>query len=102
MLYGIVYEVYYIDKLGELQARYIKPTNGYHEEDSTGEITQFIHVYRLKEYSESLMMYEMITYIDLYSVDKIETYRLYNGTYTLMEEKPHYFGEIPVGIANIS
>lgn len=100
--YGLVYEVHFIDKRGELQARYIKPTEGYHEEDNQGELTAFIHVYKVKEYYEETESYEVVTYIDNYLSDKIETYKYYNGEYKLIDETEHYFGEIPVGLAKIS
>ena len=99
VLFGIVYEVTYIDKFDDLQVKYLKPTEAFHLEDSEGNITNFIHVYDLVEYEDDLEVTN--TYIDEYTESEINTYKVEDEP-MLIETREHYFGEIPVGKAVIS
>ena len=99
ILFGIVYEITYINKWDELQVKFIKPTEGFHIEDDEGNITNFIHVYTRIEYEDDLEVTN--TYIDEYTESEINTYKVKDEP-ELIETREHYFGEIPVGMARIS
>ena len=99
VLFGIVYEITYIDKWDELQVKFIKPIEGFHIEDDEGNITNFIHVYTRIEYEDDLEVTN--TYIDEYTESEINTYKVKDEP-ELIETREHYFGEIPVGMARIS
>lgn len=99
ILFGIVYEITYIDKWGDLQVKHIKPTEGFHIEDSEGDITNFIHVYDVVEYEDDLEVVNR--YIDEYTDSEIRIYKV-DGEPLLQKTIPHYFEEIPVAMAKIS
>ena len=100
VLFGIVYEVRCIDKHGRLKVKCLKPTEAYHEEDHEGDIEYFIHVYDQKEYDEEGVE-RTVKYIDYYTDENVQIYR-YDTDFSLLNVIPHYFDEIPVGMAKIS
>ena len=101
VLYGLVYEITYIDKFDNLNVKTISPTDAYHEEDSEGNIINFIHVYTVTEVNEDTNMEEEKTYIDEYTDKEINIYKC-DGDPILQKTIPHFFEEIPVGMAKKS
>lgn len=98
--YGIAYEIHYIDKWEQLQVRSVKPTQGKHIEDEEGNLISFIYVYTKTEYENGKE--KIVTYIDNYTDTEIEVYRMNEDKFNLVETIPHYFGEIPVGVAKLT
>lgn len=111
VLYSIGYEVYFIDRWGDIQVKAITPCNGYHTEDGEGNVTSFIHVFnKVNEEGETE------EFIDLYTPTGIEHYnkegksvaitRYVSEDGQVKEVKetitPHFFGEVPVGVAKLS
>lgn len=99
VLFGVAYEVAYIDKFGNFQVKGLKPTEAYAETDENGDIEYFIHVYKKREIVDNQEVF--VDYIDYYTDTNIQVYR-YTEKIELVNVIPHYFGEIPVGIARVS
>lgn len=91
VLYGSVYELYYINKSNEICARVINPRSGFHIEDENGDIEYFAHVYK-KKFSENIL-------IDLYTSNEIIHC---DENFNELGRKPHIFGRVPVGYAALS
>ena len=101
VLFGVSYELYYIDKWGDLQVRTIPPTEGYALEGEDGLVTAFAHFYNVKELVGSKI--EAVTYADLYTENEILTFKRNDQAFELIGEPiQHYFGECPVAIAKVS
>ncbi|MDU7337938.1 MAG: phage portal protein [Clostridium sp.] len=88
-IFGIAYELYYINHSGEFCSRILNPTNSicYTDTDNIPQI--FIHFYKLK--------YDDSEYYDVYYRDKIEIYK----DNTLQSTKKHIFSGVPVSICSI-
>lgn len=95
VLYGKAYEVYFLDKWGEIQVKYISPTNGYHTEDAQGIVTGFIHSYTLLNEEG-----ELEEFIDYYTETEIQ--HLNKDFNPISASTIHYFEEVPVGVALLS
>lgn len=100
VLFSIIYEVYFLDKWNCLQVKTIRPNEGYHKLDNEGNLEAFIQVYNRTELVNGEE--KIITYLDNYTDTTIEMYKVVDDNIILLETKPHYFGEIPVGVATIS
>lgn len=95
VLFSKAYEILFIDKFGDLQAKSISPVNGYHLEDEQGNTTAFIHCYkRVNEKGE------VIEYVDYYDSEYI--YHLDKEGKEIAEATKHVFDEVPVGVAKLS
>ncbi|ERI90985.1 phage portal protein, SPP1 family [Clostridiales bacterium oral taxon 876 str. F0540] len=92
LLYSLAYEVYYVDDEGQFSSKIISPRDGYAAIDDFGNISFFMHVFKLK--------FDDTTYIDLYTDNEIIHY---NSDFK--EVKPRtqlIFGAVPVGLAQLS
>lgn len=95
VLYSKAYEVYFIDKWGDIQVKCISPCNGYHTEDDQGNVTSFIHIFnRLNDDGE------IEEFIDHYT--ETEIFHLNKDGKQIAEPTQHFFGEVPVGVALLS
>ena len=95
VLFSKAYEILFIDKFGDLQAKSISPVNGYHLEDEQGNTTAFIHCYK-RVNAEG----EVIEYVDFYDSEYI--YHLDKEGKEIAEATKHVFDEVPVGVAKLS
>lgn len=88
-IYGLCYELYYINANGEFCGRILNPTNSiaYIDADNIPQI--FIHFYEKP--------FDNAKYHDIYYSDRIEIYKNNN----LIETKSHIFGRVPVSITYI-
>ncbi|WP_195238656.1 phage portal protein [Romboutsia sp. 1001285H_161024_C4] len=94
ILYGIAYELYYIDgEENNLNARVLTPRNSYVVYDNEGYITHFVYVY--SEYKDN----KQESFFKVYDKNNIN---LYNQNFELISSTPHTFGMVPVGIAKLS
>jgi len=92
LIYSTAYELYYINKNGEFCSRVISPRHSFALTDNNGDIIFFLHVFREK--------FDPKMYIDIYTENEIihcdETFK------EISNRKSHTFGEVPVGIAELS
>lgn len=100
VLFGMTYEIYYVDRWGDLQVRTVRPTKGYALESEDGLVDKFAHFYSEKEMVGGKVI--EVCKADLYTEDTIYTFKREDNAFTLLEETQHFFGETPVGIAKIS
>lgn len=92
LIYSLDYELYYVDKDGQFSAKIIPPTQGYAMVDDFGNISFFMHIFKLKFDNE--------VYIDLYTDSEIIHYN--EDFKEVKPSTPHIFGEVPVGLAPLS
>jgi SPP1 family phage portal protein len=85
-IYGLAFELYYINERGEFSSRILNPSNAivYCDSDNVPQI--FIHFYRQK--------YDSSEYYDIYFPDRIEIYQDGN----LIDTKENIFSGVPVSV----
>ncbi|WP_061293675.1 phage portal protein [Clostridium botulinum] len=92
LIYSLAYELYYVDKEGQFCSKVIPPTQGYAAIDDFGNISFFMHSYKLK--------FDDTTYIDVYG-DK-EILHFNDKFEKINKSTKHIFGAVPVGLAKLS
>lgn len=92
LIYSLVYELYYIDKEGQFSSKIISPTQGYAAIDDFGNISFFMHIYKLK--------FDDKTYIDVYDNNFI--YHFNDKFEEINAPTKHIFGAVPVGLCQLS
>ena len=92
LIYSLTYELYYIDREGQFSSEIIPPTQGYATIDDFGNISFFMHIYKLK--------FDDTTYIDVYT-DR-EIYHFNNKFEEINKPTKHTLGAVPVGLAKLS
>ncbi|AVP66040.1 phage portal protein [Clostridium botulinum] len=92
LIYSLAYELYYVDKEGQFCSKVIPPTQGYAAIDDFGNISFFMHSYKLK--------FDDTTYIDVYT-DK-EILHFNDKFEEINKPTKHIFGAVPVGLAKLS
>ncbi|MGJ0908864.1 phage portal protein [Clostridium botulinum] len=92
LIYSLAYELYYIDKEGQFSSKIISPREGYAAIDDFGNISFFMHSYKLK--------FDDTTYIDVYT-DK-EILHFNDKFEEISKPTKHIFGAVPVGLAKLS
>ena len=101
VLFGLSYEIYYIDRWGDLQVRTVRPNQGYAIEGDDGTVKYFTHFYSEKELVGNVI--KEVTYADLYTETYIQTFKREDNSFVEVGDiTEHYFGECPVGMAKIS
>lgn len=95
ILFGEVFEIYYINKDMEFKSKIVDPRHGYYYEDEETEEKLFLHMFK-KKFDKSGK-----TYIDVYTKECI--YHI-DDTFSveIAPPTPHIFDELPVGIGKIS
>lgn len=100
LVYGIAYELMYIDEQGKTRFRLIDPTTcfGVCDDSLTGDLTHFVRMYKASEWDDSDKYL-----VDVYSNDKITTYSMTgrNGNLTFVAETPHHFSQCPANIFSL-
>lgn len=94
VLFGLVFEVYYIARDGSLQARIVKPTEGWHRVDDEGNITEFIRAFT------RVVEGELKEFYDYYTVEGI--YHLNDKFEEVDPMTINIFSELPIGVAELS
>ncbi|MBA4507934.1 phage portal protein [Clostridium sporogenes] len=92
LIYSLVYELYYVDREGQFSSKIINPQEGYAAIDDFGNISFFMHTYKLK--------FDDTTYIDVYT-DK-EILHFNDKFEEISKPTKHIFGAVPVGLAQLS
>ncbi|NFI38787.1 phage portal protein [Clostridium botulinum] len=92
LIYSLAYELYYVDKEGQFSSKVIPPTQGYAAIDDFGNISFFMHSYKLK--------FDDTTYIDVYT-DK-EILHFNDEFEKINKPTKHIFGAVPVALCQLS
>ena len=92
LIYSSAYELYYVDREGQFSSKIISPREGYAAIDDFGNLSFFMHSYKLK--------FDDKTYIDVYTENEIVHF---NDRFEEISPKTkHIFGTVPVGLAQLS
>ncbi|MBY6878682.1 phage portal protein [Clostridium botulinum] len=91
-IYSLAYELYYVDKEGQFSSKIISPREGYAAIDDFGNISFFMHIYKLK--------FDDATYIDLY--DNKCIYHFNDSFEEINKPTKHIFDAVPVGLCQLS
>lgn len=92
LIFNEAYELYYIDKNGDMSVKILTPLNCYIYEDDFGNIEFAMHIYKNKFEDEER--------IDVYTKDRIYHYvgeELKEDGY-----KTHIFGEVPISVCRLN
>ncbi|KEI81157.1 phage portal protein [Clostridium botulinum] len=92
LIYSLAYELYYVDREGQFCSKVISPREGYAAIDDFGNISFFMHSYKLK--------FDNTTYIDVYT-DK-EILHFNDKFEKINKPTKHIFGAVPVALCQLS
>ncbi|BDR67213.1 hypothetical protein K144312032_14410 [Clostridium tetani] len=92
LIYSLAYELYYVDKEGQFSSKIISPREGYATIDDFGNISFFMHIYKLK--------FDDTTYIDVYTDNEILHFN--DKFEEINKPTKHIFDAVPVGLAKLS
>ncbi|MDU6336078.1 phage portal protein [Clostridium sporogenes] len=92
LIYSLAYELYYVDKEGQFSSKIISPREGYAAIDDFGNLSFFMHSYKLK--------FDDTTYIDVYT-DK-EILHFNDKFEKINKPTKHIFGTVPVALCQLS
>lgn len=97
LVYGVAYELMYMDEQSHTRFRLINPTTcfGVYDDSLTGDLLYFVRMYKLNDWDESN------TYnVDVYGNDVIKHYTMAgeNGYLQYVNEDPHHFSQCPANI----
>ncbi|GAA0715559.1 hypothetical protein GCM10008904_32570 [Paraclostridium ghonii] len=90
LIYGLAYEIYFINQYNEFDCKVISPRSGRAIKDGLGNTIGFIHIFNRNDNE----------YIDFYEKDYI--YHFDSKFNQVLNPTKHIFGCVPVGIAKIS
>lgn len=91
---GEAYELLYVDEDGEVRFKRLNPVSGIPIYDNTVEEEL---LYFIRHYSDTdIVNGNVITYVEVYSRNSISTYVSNAGYMSLIEERPHSFGAVPI------
>lgn len=97
LIYGVGYELQWIDKYSQVRYSQINPVNAFPIYDNTldSELLYFVRWYKANTIDES-----NIYYTEVYSANTITTYKSngIGGALSYVNEKPHFFGDVPVSV----
>lgn len=97
LIYGVGYEFHWIDKYSQVRYSQVNPLNCFAIYDNTldCELLYFVRWYKADTIDESDRYI-----VEVYSDSTIKTYETYgiNGSLMIKDEKPHFFGDVPVSV----
>ena len=97
LIYGVAAELMYFDNLGQTRFKLISPIScfGIYDDSLTGDLLYFVRFYKASQWDDSDLFY-----VDVYSDFTIKHYQTHGlgGNLELIEEEPHYFGQVPANI----
>lgn len=101
LIYSVAYELFWLDKEAKIRYAQVNPLNGFPVYDNTldCELLYFVRWYKVDNFDES-----DIHHIVVYTANSILTYESHglNGALQLINEEPHYFGDVPVSIFTLN
>ena len=97
LIYGVAYELMYIDEDAHTRFRLINPTTcfGVYDDSLTGDLMYFVRMYKVNDWDDS-----DIYNVDVYSDFDIKHYQMFgmNGFLTFISEEQHHFSQCPANI----
>lgn len=97
LIYGVAAELMYFDNLGQTRFKLISPVScfGIYDDSLTGDLLYFVRFYKASQWDDTDLFY-----VDVYSDFTIKHYQTHGlgGNLELIEEEPHYFGQVPANI----
>ena len=97
LIYGVAAELMYFDNLGQTRFKLISPIScfGIYDDSLTGDLLYFVRFYKASQWDDTDLFY-----VDVYSDFTIKHYQTHGlgGNLELIEEEPHYFGQVPANI----
>ena len=97
LVYGVAAELMYFDNLGQTRFKLISPIScfGIYDDSLTGDLLYFVRFYKASQWDDTDLFY-----VDVYSDFTIKHYQTHGlgGNLELIEEEPHYFGQVPANI----
>ena len=97
LIYGVAAELMYFDNLGQTRFKLISPIScfGIYDDSLTGDLLYFVRFYKASQWDDTDLFY-----VDVYSDFAIKHYQTHGlgGNLELIEEEPHYFGQVPANI----
>ena len=97
LIYGVAAELMYFDNLGQTRFKLISPIScfGIYDDSLTGDLLYFVRFYKASQWDDTDLFY-----VDVYSDFSIKHYQTHGlgGNLELIEEMPHYFGQVPANI----
>ena len=91
---GEAYELLYVDEDGEVRFKRLNPISGIPIYDNTVEEEL---LYFIRHYSDTdILTGNVITYVEVYSRTDFRLYEKTIGHMTLLQERPHTFGAVPI------
>lgn len=97
LIYGVAAELMYFDNLGQTRFKLISPIScfGIYDDSLTGDLLYFVRFYKASQWDDTDLFY-----VDVYSDSTIKHYQTHGlgGNLELIEEEPHYFGQVPANI----
>lgn len=97
LVYGVGYELQWIDKNAQVRYSQVSPLNGFAIYDNTldCELLHFVRWYKSDNFDMSDLYY-----VEVYSADSVKTYKSTGllGALEFVEENVHYFKDVPVSV----
>lgn len=97
LVFGIGYELQWLDKFGQVRYSQIDPRNCFAIFDNTldGELLYFVRWYEANNLDD-----DDLHYVEVYSNQSVKKYAMhgFGGNLELMTEERHFFGDVPVSV----
>lgn len=97
LVYGVAYELQWLDKFSKTRYSQVNPLNAFAIYDNTLEnnLLYFVRWYDVDSFDDNE---EKI--VEVYTATGIKTYKVngIGGSLSFIEEKQHYFGDVPVSV----
>lgn len=97
LIYGVAYELQWLDKFAQTRYAQINPLNGFAIYDNTldSELLYFVRWYEADNFDES-----DLKYLEVRSATTIKTYKMngLGGSLEFVSEDVHYYKDVPVSI----
>ncbi len=97
LIYSVAYELQWMDRDAQVRFSQVNPLNAFAIYDNTldCELLHFVRWYDVDNFDDN----DLIN-IEVYDANTVKVYQAHSikGSLTLIEEKPHYFGDVPVSV----
>lgn len=97
LVYGVGYELYWLDKHAQVRFSQVSPLNGFPIYDNSldKELLYFV-----RWYEASNLENDDLYYLEVYSAVDKKTYKMkgLDGALTFVAEEAHHFGDVPVSV----
>ena len=97
LVYGAAYELHWLDAAAQERYSQVSPLNAFaiHDNSLDNELLYFVRWYKVDSFDDNDLMH-----VEVYDARSVKYYEGngINGALRLIEEKPHYFGDVPVTV----